>query len=157
MKTTLTAWKFRCADTAEIAARRLRELARERLLVVYDAATVEWAAGAVRPMASQLYPITEVGALGTTFWGRLFGILLFSPQWDDVNGALSRALTDQGIDDRFITHVRDGIMPGTSALFVMSPDGVVEKLREAFAGQDTPELTFTTLRRGTECGRIAFS
>ncbi|MFC8797665.1 DUF1269 domain-containing protein [Promicromonospora sp. NPDC057138] len=157
MMTTLTAWKFQYADTAEVAARTLRELARENLLVVYDAATVEWQTGAARPMASQLYPITDVGALGTIFWGRLFGLLFCSPQRDDVDGELSHALTDQGIDDRFITRVRDGIMPGTSALFVMSPDAVVDRIREAFAGDDAPELTFTNLQDGTACGRITFS
>lgn len=157
METTLTAWKFRSVETAEVAARTLRELARDNLLVVYDAATVEWENGATGPLASQLYPITEVGALGTTFWGRLFGLLFLSQQQDDANGALSRALTDQGIDDRFLAGVRDGILPGTSALFVMSSETVVDKIRDAFACHGAPEYVFTSLRRGAECGRTAFS
>lgn len=156
MSTTLTAWKFQRPYTAESAAETLRDLARESLLVVYDAATVEWERTATRPTASQLYPITDVGALGTTFWGRLFGLLFYIPLWDEANGMLSRALTDQGIDDQFVTRVREGIRPGTSALFVMSPDAVVDKIRDAL-GQDAPELTFTNLRRGTGCGRITFS
>lgn len=155
MTTTLTAWKFQRPSTAEAAARTLRELARESLLVVYDAATVEWEKGTIRPTASQLYPITDVGALGSAFWARLFSLLFFVPLRDEATSTLSRALTDQGIDDGFITRVREGIMPGTSALFVMTSDIVVERIQDAF-GQDAPELTFTNLRHGAGCGRIAF-
>ena len=49
------------------------------------------------------------------------------------------------IDDGFINRVRDKITPGTSALFILSSDAVVDKIRDAFAGQETPELVFTNL------------
>jgi uncharacterized membrane protein len=148
MSTTLTAWKFQRAHTADSAARTLRELARESLVVIYDAAIVEWKKGATRPTASQLYPITDVRAPRTTyFWGRLFGLLFFVPPRDEVNRTLSRALTDQGINDRFIARVQEGVRPGTSALFVVAPPAAVRKIRDAF-GQDAPELTFTNLRPG---------
>ena len=50
-------------------------------------------------------------------------------------GALSGSMTDVGIDDSFIRRMRDEIQPGTSALFVLSQGAVVDKVKEAFAGQ----------------------
>jgi uncharacterized membrane protein len=147
MSITLTAWKFQRAHTADFAAQTLRKLARESLAVVYDTAIVEWEKDATRPAASQLYPITDVRAPGTDFWGRLFDLLFLVPPRDEINRTLSRALTEQGIDYRFIARVQEGIRPGTSALFVVSPGAVVDEIRDAF-GEDLPELTFTNLRPG---------
>ena len=156
MRTTLTTWKFQSSDRAEVAARTLRRLARENLLVVHDAETIEWETDAIGPRASQLHPITDVGALGTAFWERLFGLLFFAPR-GGANGAPHPALMDVGIDDRFVTRVRDGITPGTSALFVVSPDAVVDEIQDTFAAGDAPELILTNLRHGAGSGRVAFS
>lgn len=148
MSTTLTAWKFQRAHTADSAARTLRELARDSSVVIHDTAIVEWENGATRPTASQLYPITGAQSPRATYlWGRLLGILFFIPPRDEVIRTLSRALTDQGINYRFVALVQEGIQPGTSALFVVSPGAVVDKIRDAF-GQDGPELAFTNLRPG---------
>ena len=54
------------------------------------------------------------------------------------------ALTDVGINDDFIKKTRDQITPGTSALFVMSRDAVLDKVKAAFPGE-RPELLFTNL------------
>ena len=50
----------------------------------------------------------------------------------------------------FINRVRDEITPGTSALFIMSTDVVVDKIHDAFAGQEPPELIFTNLNTEQE-------
>jgi uncharacterized membrane protein len=50
-------------------------------------------------------------------------------------GALTGSMTDVGIDDAFIRRMRDEIQPGTSALFVLSSGAVVDKVKEAFEGQ----------------------
>jgi hypothetical protein len=44
---------------------------------------------------------------------------------------------------------RDQITPGTSALFVLTSDAVVDKVQEAFAGQRA-ELLFTNLSKDQE-------
>ena len=44
-------------------------------------------------------------------------------------------MTDVGIDDAFIRRMRDEIQPGTSALFILSSGAVVDKVRDAFKGQ----------------------
>ena len=53
-------------------------------------------------------------------------------------------MADVGIDDDFIKSVRDKVTPGTSALFLMSSDAVLDKVRDAFAETD-PELIQTNL------------
>jgi uncharacterized membrane protein len=151
---TLTVWKFKSAEGAETASRTIQQLARENLVTIRDAATVRWEEGAKKPKTKQLTSTTGAGALGGSFWGMLFGLLFFVPLLGAAigaaTGALRGALTDVGIDDGFINRVRDEITPGTSALFLMSSDAVIDKVRDAFAGQETPELIFTNLSEDQE-------
>lgn len=146
---TLTVWKFRSADGADTAAKTIQQFAKENLISVHDAATVRWEEGAKKPRTRQLTSTTGAGALGGSFWGMLFGLLFFVPLLGAAigaaTGALSGSLTDVGIDDGFINRVRDEVTPGTSALFVMSSDAVMDKIYDAFAGQESPELIFTNL------------
>ena len=58
-------------------------------------------------------------------------------------------MRDVGIDDDFITTVKAKVTPGTSALFVMSSDAVLEKVSEAFADLH-PELIETNLSEEEE-------
>lgn len=151
---TLTVWKFKTAEGAETASTTIQQLARENLITVRDAATVRWEEGAKKPKTKQLNSTTGAGALGGSFWGMLFGLLFFVPLLGAAigaaTGALSGALTDVGIDDGFINRVRDEITPGTSALFLMSSDAVIDKVRDALAGLETPELIFTNLSADQE-------
>ncbi|MCB0969588.1 MAG: DUF1269 domain-containing protein, partial [Ilumatobacter sp.] len=48
-------------------------------------------------------------------------------------GALSGSLADFGIDDDFIASVRDQVTPGTSALFLLSDDAVLDRVKEQLA------------------------
>ena len=59
-------------------------------------------------------------------------------------GALTGSLSDVGIDDDFIKRARDEMTPGTSAPFLMSSGAVVDKVRDAFRGQQA-ELVSTNL------------
>jgi uncharacterized membrane protein len=146
---TLTVWKFDTPEGAEAASRTLQELARENLLVLHDAATVTWEQGRKKPRTRQLASTTKSGALGGTFWGMLFGLIFFVPLLGAAigaaTGALAGSLSDVGIDDSFINKVRDQITPGTSALFVLSSDTVVDKVHAAFAEHAPAELLFTNL------------
>jgi uncharacterized membrane protein len=47
-------------------------------------------------------------------------------------GALSGSMADVGINDEFIGKVREQVTPGTSALFVMTSNAVVDKVVEEF-------------------------
>ncbi|MFC7361499.1 DUF1269 domain-containing protein [Nocardioides astragali] len=150
---TLTVWRFDTAEGADAATKVLADLSTQHLITIHDAATVRWEEGRKRPRTRQLHNLAGAGALGGAFWGLLFGLIFFVPLLGAAvgaaSGALAGSLRDVGIDDRFIDKVRDGVSPGTSALFVMSSDAVMDKVRDAFADQ-RPELIFTNLSDAQE-------
>jgi uncharacterized membrane protein len=145
---TLTVWRFDTPDGADQAEETLRMLAKQELIKVHDAATVSWAEGARRPKTRQMHNLAGAGALGGAFWGLLFGLIFFVPLLGlavgAASGALAGSLGDVGIDDGFIKRVRDEITPGRSALFAMTSDAVMDKVRDAFEGT-SGELLFTNL------------
>jgi len=150
---TLTVWKFDDAGAAERAVATLESLAKQQMITLQDAATVSWPAGAKKPKTRQLRSMTAAGALGGSFWGLLFGLIFFVPLLGmavgAAMGALGGSMSDVGIDDDFIKRARDEITPGTSALFLMSSDAVIDKVRDAFSGQRA-ELVSTNLSNDQE-------
>ena len=150
---TLTVWKFPTALGAEQAEHTLEQLTKQELIKVHDAAIVSFPEGAKKPKTRQLRNMTGAGALGGSFWGLLFGLIFFVPLLGMAVGAglgaLSGSMTDVGIDDDFIRTMRDEITPGTSALFLMSSDAVMDKVQEAFEGQSM-ELVRTNLSNEQE-------
>lgn len=150
---TLTAWKFDSPTGAAQAEDTLIKLAKEQLINIYDAAVVEWQPGKRKPKTRQANDLTGSGALGGAFWGLLFGILFFVPLLGAAVGAAAGALggsrADVGIDDDFIGSVKAKVTPGTSALFLLSSDAVIDKVREAFAGVEA-ELIHTNLSNEDE-------
>ncbi len=131
---TMTVWKFSDATGAGAAKDALAELQKEGLIRIIDAAIVEWDPSRKKPKTEQLHNLTGAGALTGAFWGWLFGLIFFAPLLGmavgAAVGALSGSLTDVGIDDDFIRQTRDAITPGTSALFVLSQDAVIDKVVE---------------------------
>jgi len=150
---TLTAWKF---DTPEGAARAesvLVGLSKQELIQIHDAARVEWREGAKKPKTHQSTSLTGAGALGGAFWGLLFGVLFFIPllgmALGAATGALAGSFGDIGIDDDFIEGVKASVKPGTSALFLLSSDAVLDKVVDAFADVQ-PQLIRTNLSNEEE-------
>ncbi|MFQ1002646.1 DUF1269 domain-containing protein [Modestobacter sp. SSW1-42] len=145
---TLSVWRFATPDGAEDAVATLRSLEQQRLITVLDAATVSWPADAKKPRTRQLHDLTGSGALGGAFWGMLFGLLFLVPLLGAAigaaAGALAGRLTDVGISDDFVRRAKEEITPGTSALFVFSQDAVLDRVQQAFAGQQA-DLLFTNL------------
>ncbi|MCE7002213.1 DUF1269 domain-containing protein [Kibdelosporangium philippinense] len=159
---TLTIWRFDTPDGARQAVRTLESLAASGLIKLHDAAIVSWAEGAKKPATKQLHNLAGRGALGGMFWGMLFGLIFFVPLLGAAIGAATGALvgvfSDVGIDDRLIARVREQVTPGTSALFLYSSDAVLDKIKEAMAGHDQPELLFTNLsNEQEEALRAAFA
>ncbi|MGY1606707.1 MULTISPECIES: DUF1269 domain-containing protein [unclassified Geodermatophilus] len=136
---TMTVWKFPTANGAAMAEETLKELQRKELIRIHDAAIVTYPEGAKKPKTRQLANLAGAGALGGAFWGMLFGLIFFIPLLGMAigagMGALAGSMSDVGIDDAFIKRMRDEIQPGTSALFVLSSNAVVDKVRDAFEGQ----------------------
>jgi uncharacterized membrane protein len=135
---TLTAWKFEGADKAEEAIHVLKDLEKQELIEVLDAAWVSWPADKKRPKTHQMHSAMGVGALGGGFWGLLFGLIFFVPVLGiaigAAAGALAGSLADVGIDDDFIKQVREKVTPGTSAMFALTDGAVQDRVVEAFKG-----------------------
>jgi uncharacterized membrane protein len=150
---TLSVWRFDTPDGAENAVSTLTDLSRQKLITIHDAATVSWTPGSRKPKTRQLQDLTGAGALGGAFWGMLFGLLFLVPLLGAAigaaAGALTGKLTDVGIDDTFIKQIREEITPGTSAMFVLTSDAVVDRVQQAFAGQRA-ELLHTNLSQQQE-------
>jgi uncharacterized membrane protein len=158
---TLTAWKFDTADGADTAEATLLELSKQELIHVHDAATVSWPTDKKKPKTRQLENLTGAGAVGGAFWGLLFGILFFVPLLGlavgAAAGALGGSLADAGISDDFIRSVREQVTPGTSALFVLSSDAVLDKVIDAFKSTNA-QLIRTNLSNDQEAAlRAAFA
>jgi uncharacterized membrane protein len=134
---TLTVWKFDTAGGAGNALALLERMQKEELVQIIDGAYVTWPEGKKKPKTEQLHGTTGAGALGGSFWGLLFGLIFFVPLLGmavgAAMGALSGSMRDVGIDDDFIRGVRDQVTPGTSALFVMTGNVVLDKVVQEFA------------------------
>lgn len=133
---TLTAWAFETVDGAEQASQRLQALQTQELIKLQDAAVVSWEPDKKKPKTRQLSNMTAAGALGGTFWGMLFGLIFFVPLLGAAIGAgigaLAGSMTDVGISDSFVNSVKRRVTPGTSALFVLSSDAVIDRIKDTF-------------------------
>ena len=127
---TLTVLRFPTADGVDAALAGLRDLQEEHALTLRDAAIVSWPAGTAGPSTHALDSVTTTGALGGVFWGRLFGLIFFSPLFGMTvgiaTGALGGVFRDYGIDEIFVCAVRSAVTEGTSALFLMTRETVVD-------------------------------
>lgn len=73
-----------------------------------------------------------------------------------ASGALGGKAADFGIDDDFIKSVASRIDPGTSALFLLTRDAVLDKVADALRGYDF-EIIHTSLPEEQEAElRAAF-
>jgi uncharacterized membrane protein len=129
---TVTVLKFPTAEGANDALHRVIDLNKQHLIRLHDAAMVFWPLGKKSPKTRQLVDLVGVGALSGMFWGMLFGLIFFTPLFGmavgGAFGALGGAFRDYGIDDDFIKRVRSQITEGTSGLFLMTSEAVMDKV-----------------------------
>ena len=134
---TVTVLKFSTAEGAGEALLTIRSLQQQHLITLHDAAIVSWPKGAQGPATHQLVDLVKTGALGGIFWGMLFGLIFFTPLFGmaigAAFGALGGAFRDYGIDDDFIQRVRGAVTVGTSALFLMTSDAVLDRVAKAMS------------------------
>jgi uncharacterized membrane protein len=131
---TLSVLKFDDPGGAYRGLIALQGLQQREMITLEDATVVSWPEGNKRPKASQLHGTFDVGAISGAFWGFLIGVIFFVPSLGIETGALRSPLADVGIDDDFISQVREKVTAGTSALFaltsgVTSLDEMVEELK----------------------------
>jgi len=130
----VTVLKFSEPDGAEKALSQIQALQKEHLIKLLDAAIVSWPHGKKSPKTRQLVDLVTVGAMGGMFWGLLLGVIFLTPLFGmaigAAFGAMGGAFRDYGIDDDFIKRVRSAVTEGTSALFLMTSDAVIDRVSE---------------------------
>ena len=152
---TLTAMKFDAPDGAEKMLGVLESAQKQALITIIDAATVSWPQGTRKPKTRQLHHLAGAGALDGAFWGLLFGLIFFVPILGVAIGAgicaLTASMVDVGIDDNFIKQTREQVTEGTSALFLLSQDAVIDRIvPEVEAAGLHPTLISTNLSQAEE-------
>jgi uncharacterized membrane protein len=78
------------------------------------------------------------------FLGLLFLVPFLGAAIGAALGALSTSMVDMGISDQFIDDVKKKITPGTSALFLLTDDEVVDRI-EIELKDMSPELIASNL------------
>ena len=135
----LIVFAFESETGAKEMAEAVKELQKEQLIVIDDAATViRKQDGKVK--VKQANSLVGAGALGGAFWGMLIGLLFLAP-WLGLAagaaiGAVAGKLTDIGIDDDFIEEVGKTIEPGGSALFLLVAEATEDKVLDRLSGFD---------------------
>lgn len=154
--TTLTVWSFPTPEGAQNALGLLEQLQKQQLISITDAAYVTWPPDRKKPKTKELGKLTGAGALGGGFWGLLFGLIFLVPLLGLAVGAAIGALTGSlahvGIDEEFVATVRQQVTPGTSALFVLAHDTVMDRVVEPF--KETGASLITTNLSTVEEARL---
>lgn len=123
--TLLRTFTYGGVRDAQRAAHRLSAARAD--LTVDDAAIVSWPADRSRPIAWQARDLTADHRLSGAFWGLLFAQLFLLPlsmklapplAVDRLDGTLCCL----GVEPAFVRTVRDQVVPGRSALFVLGGD-----------------------------------
>ena len=74
-----------------------------------------------------------------TFWGMLVGLVFLNPligaAIGAASGAIGGAMTDLGIEDKFMKETAQAIQPGNAALFVLIRSMTADKVLEALKGE----------------------
>ncbi|PRY30850.1 DUF1269 domain-containing protein [Pseudosporangium ferrugineum] len=133
--TTFTVWKFDDPQGADRAVAVLRDAAAEHLVRIDDHAVVRWSTGAARPTVDRGHRARHSAGRGT-LWGLLIGTLFLVPLAGGVAGAAigtaRAAMNDAGITDDQLERIRTEVTEGTSALFLVTEEGDLDRLGERF-------------------------
>jgi len=122
---------------AEEMRQKLIGLQKEYLIEIGDAAIAVMHEGG-KVKLNQLLNTTAMGAVSGSFWGLLIGAIFLMPIFGAAlgaaSGALGGALTDYGVDDKFMKDLSTSLQPGNAALFVLVNKVTGDKVLEAIRG-----------------------
>ncbi|MGJ0535595.1 DUF1269 domain-containing protein [Methylocystis sp. FS] len=128
---------FPSEEKAEEVRQKLFTMQKEYLIELGDAVVaVKNADGAIK--LNQLFNTTALGGVSGAFWGALIGLIFMMPLAGAAigagAGAVSGALTDFGIDDKFMKDVAAAVPPGGAALFLLVRKMTTDKVLEGLKG-----------------------
>jgi uncharacterized membrane protein len=146
--------------TAEKVLDLARDLAKQQLLELADAAWVERTQdGGVK--LHQSVNLTAMmagsGAVTGALWGTLIGLLFLNPLAGAVvgagvgagTGAVTGKLTDIGVDDDLIREIGQTLEPGKAAVFFLARNATVDRVIEAIKPYN-PKVIQTNLSVDSE-------
>src|SRR3954447_24043258 len=118
---------------------KLKSLQSQKLITIQDAAVVSLGGGqeeAENPSTEQLDRCRRAGRrfLGDAVRPSVLRASTRRRRRCGI-GALTGAMADVGIDDSFINRVKQRVTPGTSALFLLSSDAVMDRVKEELSGR----------------------
>jgi uncharacterized membrane protein len=123
---------------AEEVRQKLLAMQKEYLIELGDAVIAAKDTNG-RVKLNQLLNTTAAGAVSGTFWGTLIGLIFLMPlagaAIGAASGAIGGALTDVGINDRWMKEVAAAIQPGTAALFLLIRKVTADKVLEGLRGE----------------------
>jgi uncharacterized membrane protein len=129
---------FPSEEKAEQVRQKLLDMQREYLIELGDAViVVKQPNGRVK--LNQLFNPTATGAVSRTFWGALIGMIFVMPlagaAIGAASGALGGALTDIGINDRFMRGAAQHLQSGNATLFLLIRKMTTDKVLAALEGE----------------------
>ena len=154
-------------DTAERALKELGELQKERAIELADAVVVTRDQEGKVKLHQSLRP-AAAGATGGALWGGLIGLLFLAPLFGMALGAATGgamgAMSDLGVDDKFMKELGGKLEPGSAALMVLVAEGEPDKVlprMEKFGGEvlqtSLSDEADARLRESLEHGKAATS
>src|SRR3954451_11038480 len=145
---TLTVWTFDNVTGAETAQESLKALAEQNKITLHDAAAVAWESGDKKPHVHRLQHLVGKGAVKGSVVGLLVGALFLVPVAGVAVGVGLGALRGKSkrpaVDDEVLQQIREQVVPGTSALFVLSSDADLESVQPVMRSLQ-PKLIRTDL------------
>src|SRR6478609_10232180 len=141
---SLTVWSYPTPLGVDAGELHLKRLVEQDALVVHDAIAVIWMPGAEEATVRHLRHDTTRAATKGAALGALIGTVLLVPvAGAAVGGTAAGAwakLRGHTIDDDFVDELRDRLVPGTSALFVLSSGAKAEVVGPMIAASEATLL-----------------
>jgi uncharacterized membrane protein len=136
--TTFTVWKFDDPEGARQAESILEGAERDSIVKIIDHAIVTWPKGASRPTTDVGHENKRRGTGWGALWGLVIGALFLVPILGGVAGAaigaIAKATEGTGITKEQLETIRREVKEGTSALFVVTDAGDLDRLGDRFHG-----------------------
>lgn len=131
--TTFASWHFSGVDDASRAERRLATVSAAQRLRVDDAVLLLWPASTAAPLMRSTGNVAQLAPLRQYFWGMLFGHAFAAPLLGDEPSP--QYLWEVGVDEAYVTTLRAEVLPGTSALLVVTRARLDRRLALDVAGE----------------------
>jgi uncharacterized membrane protein len=123
---------------AEEVRQKLLDMQKDYVIELGDAViAVKQPNGKVK--LNQLFHPAAAGAVSGTFWGMLIGWLFLMPlagaALGAASGALGGAMTDLGINDKFMKEIGQTLQSGNAALFLLIRKLTADKVLADLKGE----------------------